>query len=483
LTNIHNESKKLSTSATQSVDTTEDISLYDQFQTIDKENNRFLCDQFRTVDKKNNGFLRDQFQTIGEFVKKDKGIQFGAIIMGILLGTTAIATPMLGTAVGASIALAAGILLLTKTSDTVVNNSASIGKKVGVSSMAIGVGLGILTAMPELFVSLEAMMGGNSSLGIGCIVGSNIANLLLILGGTAVVKKINSKGMSWKFNAAVMGISTIIFGAQMVFGTLNPVIGTLMLGGLGMYILQSLKIAQKDAANELKEKEAAKITQPSASAMEEEQEKKSWKKLFGKKSKKRQKSIEENLSLPCNIGLGLAGVAGLIGSAAFVVASATAFGTSLNVSPAVIGVLAVAIGTTLPEMMVNIKAVLKGDMDMAIGNIFGSNIFKMLMLGGMLSLTGTTIPDDLNPGETMLGLVNTSALGVSALLTWGALKMSKGELNRKHGIIALGLYGIYTAATLILGGGQMAEVATATAPATIATPPVVANLPIPPLTP
>ena len=453
-------------SVTQRIDTTESINPYDQFQTIDK---------------KNNGFLRKQFHAAGEFIKKDKGIQFGAIIMGILLGTTALATPMLGTAVGASIALAAGLLLLTKTSDTVVNNSSVMGKKAGVTSMAIGVGLGILTAMPELLISLEAMIAGNPSLGIGCIVGSNIANLLLILGGTAVVKKINSKGMSWKFNAAVMGISTIIFGAQMTLGVINPVIGTLMLGGLGMYIWQSLKIAHKDALNE--QKEAEEITQPSAAAMYEEQRKKTWKKLFDKKSKKQQKSLEEKLPLTANIGIGLAGVAGLIGSAAFVVESATAFGTALSVSPAVIGVLAVAIGTTLPEMMVNIKAVLNGDMDMAIGNIFGSNIFKILMLGGLLSLTGTPMPADLNPRETMLGFVNTSALGVSALLTWGALKMSKGELNRKHGILALGLYGIYTAATLVSGGGQMAEVVTAAEPAATVTPPVVAAAPIPPLTP
>ena len=470
----------MSISVTQEIDTTDNISFYDQFQ---------------TVDEKNNGFLRNQFQEVGKFIKKDKGIQFSAIIMGILLGTTALATPMLGTAVGAGIALAASLFLLTKTSDTVVNNADALGKKAYISSMALGVGLGVLTAMPELFVSMEAMIAGNSALGVGTIVGSNIANLLLILGGTAAIKKINSKGMSWKFNASVMGLSTLLFGAQMIMGTLNPAIGALMLGGLGLYLWQSLKIAHKDALNE--QKEAMEITQPSAAsameeiqtaiaAMEEEQGKKSWKRLFSRKAKKQKESIEEKLPLPGNIGLCLAGVAGLIGSAGFVVSSATAFGTEMCLSPAIIGVLAVGIGTSLPEMMVNIKAVLKGKTDMAIGNIFGSNIFKILVLGGLLSLTGTPMPIDLNPKETMLGLVNAAALGASAILTWGAIEMSKGELNRKHGLIGLGLYGAYTAATLILGSGQMAEVATtAAAPtsATTITPPVAAVAPSTPISP
>ncbi|MCK4945152.1 MAG: hypothetical protein KAS59_02700, partial [Alphaproteobacteria bacterium] len=77
--------------------------------------------------------------------------------------------------------------------------------------------------------------------------------------------------------------------------------------------------------------------------------------------------------------------------------------------------------------------------------------FNILMIGGLLSLTGASMPVDLNPEENMLGLVNTAAFGVSALLVIGIMKMNKGELNRKHGLISLGLYGLYTVATIMLG--------------------------------
>jgi len=191
--------------------------------------------------KKIMAFCANSFKVVMEFIKKDRGVQFSAIVISILLGTTALATPMLGTAVGAGLALIIGFLLLMKTCDTVVNNAVAIGKKAGISQMTIGVGLGALTSMPELFVSLEAVMTGNSAIGVSNMVGSNIANLLLVLCGTAVIKKINSKDMDWKFNAAVMGASTMLFGAQMVMGVMSPVLGGLMLGGLGLYIWKSLK--------------------------------------------------------------------------------------------------------------------------------------------------------------------------------------------------------------------------------------------------
>ncbi|MCK5518146.1 MAG: sodium:calcium antiporter [Alphaproteobacteria bacterium] len=369
-----------------------------------------------------------------EFVKKDKVVQFSAIIASIILSTTALATPMLGTVIGAGLALAIGFLLLMKTCDTVVNNAVAIGKKVGISPMTLGVALGALTSMPELFVSMGAVMTGNSEIGVSNMVGSNIANLLLVLGGTATIKKISAKGMDWKFNAAVMSASTVLFGAQMVMGVMSPVLGVLMLGGLGLYMWKSFKISQKDAEN--KRKEVAEIANPSAVAMEEEEE---------------EKSEEKKLPLCGNIGFGLAGIAGLIGSAGFVVASAIAFGVALNISPVVIGALAVALGTSLPEMMVNIKSALRGNTDMAIGNILGSNIFNILMIGGLLSLTGASMPVDLNPEENMLGLVNTAAFGISALLVIGIMKVNKGELKRKHGLISLGLYGLYTVATIMLG--------------------------------
>lgn len=399
---------------------------------------------------KQSGWLRRHFAPLGRFMKDDRGIQPVSIAMGILLGTTALATPILGTALGAGAAMAAGMYLLMKTSDTVVNNVAVLGKKVGIAPMTLGIGLGLLTSLPELLVSGGAILKGEPAIGIGNVVGSNIANLMLILGATAAIKKIEGKGNSWKFNAAVMGVSTLAFGAQMVMGALNPIMGGLMLGGLGLYLWQSYKQGQKDVAPAA---EKPVVAAPSADNPAD--------------------SEESKLPTWANIALGLAGVAGLVGAASFLVASATAFGLAAGVSPALVGVLGVAIGTSLPELTVNIKAALKGETDMAVGNILGSNVFNLLMIGGIVSLTGVAVPADLNPTSTMMGLVNTAAFGLSALATWGLMKLNKGGIDRKHGAIGVGLYAAYTAATVFLGtaGADPSATATALPPETTITAP------------
>jgi len=404
----------------------------------------------RAKKKRDLSLLKSHFSTAGRFIKEDKGIQPGAIAMGILLGTTALATPLLGSALGAAGAMAVGMYLLMKTSDTVVNNMAVLGKKMGIAPMTLGIGLGLLTSLPELLVSGGAIMQGNPAIGIGNIAGSNIANILLILGATAAIRKIEGKGNSWKFNAAVMGVSTLAFGAQMAMGALNPFVGAAMIGGLGLYLWQSYKRGQKDMPTE-EEKQAAADAKAQAiqngEAVAEEPN-------------------EAKLPTWMNISLGLAGVAGLVGAASFLVASATAFGIAAGVSPVLVGVLGVAIGTSLPELTVNIKAALKGETDMAVGNILGSNVFNLLMIGGIVSLTGVEVPADLNPRETLMGFVNTATFGASALLAWGAMKLNKGGITRKQGVAGVALYAAYTTATVMLGTADPSAAvgATTTAP-------------------
>lgn len=377
--------------------------------------------------KKEKGRLRAQFSVAAGFFKQDKGIQPAAITAGILMGTTALATPLLGTMVGAGIAMAAGMYVLTKTSDVVVDNADALGKKARISPMALGVGLGVLTSLPELFVSVGAMMAGSPAIGIGNIVGSNTANLLLILGGTAAMKKIEGKGLSWKFNAVAMCGATAVFGAQMAAGFLSPVAGGAMLAGLGGYLWKSYKVAQKDAAEE-KKKPA-----PAAAAPNEKP------------------SPESKMPKWFNTAWGLAGLGGLIGASSLLVSSATAFSVAVGISPVVVGVLAVAVGTSLPEMMVNFKAARKGETDMAVGNILGSNVFNLLGIGGLLALSGSTVPADLNPRAGLAGLVNSAAFGLSALFGFAAMRKNKGGLTRKQGIAGVATYGAYTAATVALG--------------------------------
>jgi Ca2+/Na+ antiporter len=129
-------------------------------------------------------------------------------------------------------------------------------------------------------------------------------------------------------------------------------------------------------------------------------------------------------------------------------------------------------------MMVNFKSAMKGNTDLALGNILGSNVFNIVMIGGLLSvaggwgsLAGAPISEAFNARAGLGGFVNTLAFGASALLLTAALKFNKAGIGKKQGGIALGLYAAYTAATLYLGQGAPA--------ATAAAAPVPAALPAP----
>lgn len=403
--------------------------------------------------------LGKTFRQVAGFFVKDKGVQPAAIVAGLLLGTTALATPILGTMAGAGFLLAGSLGLLLKTSNIVVDNATAFGEKTKVPSMALGIGLGALTSLPELFVSGAAILAGNPAIGIGNITGSNIANILLILGGASAIRKINTKGASWKFNTAAMCGSTALFGAQMALGLLNPVAGAAMLGGLGFYLWKSYKLSKKDEAAL-----AAEAAQAAGTGTEKTES-------VAAENKPEKESAEEKMPAWFNLVWGLGGVAGLVGSSALVVSSAVAFGAAVGISPAVVGLLAVAVGTSLPELMVSVKAALKGDANMSVGNILGSNIFNILAIGGMLALTNTPVPASLNPMSTMTGLMNTAAFGGSALLLSALMAKTKGKISRKQGLVGLGLYAAFAVANILTGRGAGAETVAAVSTLPPAPPP------------
>lgn len=369
------------------------------------------------------GRLRSVFSKVAGYLKKDP-IQPAAIITSILLGTTALATPVMGTALTAGLAMVAGFYLLTKTSDTVINSAQSIGKKMGMKPLLLGVILGAVTSMPELFVSINSVMNGEAGLGIGNIVGSNIANLLLILGATATIGKLKSTGKSWKFNTLAMAGATAGFGLTLATGSLSLPVGIGALALLGAYMYGFYKHQKKD----------------------EEADKKA-----GIVPEKEPDTTDDKMPKWFNTAMGVAGVAGLVTAAGFVVKSASATATLLGVPPAIVGALAVAIGTSLPELMVNVKAALRGKSEMAIGNVVGSNIFNILMVGGTLALAKTAVPIDFGL-ESNLGMLNLGAFAASAALATAAFLKNKGGLKRWHGVAALGLYAAFTVASLSLGG-------------------------------
>lgn len=348
----------------------------------------------------------------------DRGLGMFCIAIGLLLGASGLGTSMIQTTVTAGLSMGLGMYLLMKTSDVLINHIAAIGRKVGISPMTLGIGLGMLTSLPELLVSVGAILQKNAGLGIGNVVGSNIANILLILGVTAALRAIPKADDSWRFNMAVIAVATVLFGAQMFIGALQPLLGVALLAGLGYYCWRSCRTNGAPQPEDTAACDTPDMCMP----------------------------------LWMNGALALAGLAGLVGAAGFLVASATAFGIKAGVSPVVVGVLALAVGTSLPELTVNVRAALKGQTDMAIGNILGSNAFNILMIGGVLCMTAVDVPADLDPRDTPLGMLNTVAFGGSVVLLWLAMRGRGGGLARWHGFAALAIYAAYTAALALMGG-------------------------------
>jgi Ca2+/Na+ antiporter len=288
-----------------------------------------------------------------------------------------------------------------------------------------------------------------------------------------MIKKIQTKGMSWKFNAACMIGTTGVLGAQLAMGALNPVVSGLMLGSLGLYLWKAYKVAHKDEASA----KADALKQPSALTAEEEKAAAEKAALDAAEEKKKP---ENKVPKWFNVAWGVAGLAGLIGAATFTIPSAVAFGTAAGISTAVVGALAVAVGTSLPELMVNVKSALKGDTDMAVGNILGSNVFNVAGIMGLVGLSGMTVPVEFNPFKSALGALNMAGFALSATFCTAAMAANKGTITKRQGALWVGLYAAYAVANYLIGGAMPAPGAEAAAAPAAA--PVVAS-PVPVLKP
>ncbi|MCB1538219.1 MAG: sodium:calcium antiporter [Rhodospirillales bacterium] len=385
--------------------------------------------------------LRRAFDAVRAYARENRG-QTGAIAAAAgLMVTTSLTAPVLATTAGAGALMAASFYLLAKTSDALVDSAAALGRKLNMSELLIGLGLGALTSLPELLVSWNAVRDGVPALGIGNIVGSNIANILLILGATAAVKALPAaKGNAWKFNTAAMACATGLFALPLMYGAMPPVLGASMLGlslayVVGSYVFnkQDLKAAKTTAAK----KQALETIEPHALPAPDSAE----------------PGHPDAAPAWLNTVWGLAGLGGLMVSADMLVAGASRFATGIGITEALVGTLAVAIGTSLPELMVNIKSALKGKGEIGLGNVLGSNIFNILMVGGFIAKEGVNVPANFIPQATPTGLLNFAAFTASAGALAYTLFKNKGALTRKQGMIALGAYAAFVAASVMLDPG------------------------------
>lgn len=251
--------------------------------------------------------------------------------------------------------LVLGLALIVKGADWLTNGASGVARKFNVSELVIGLTIVAFgTSMPEFVVSALSAINGSSELAIGNVVGSNIANVLLILGVTAMIcplsvnKQVVGKDIPWALLAATLLF--IVASGSFINGDSENVItrqsGLLILCVFATFLYYSILTAK--SGNGTTEESAEAKPQPM------------WKSI-----------------LLIAIGLG-----GLIFGGDLFVDSASAIALALGLSKSIVGLTIVAIGTSLPELATSIAAAIKGKTDMAIGNVVGSNIFNILFIIG-----------------------------------------------------------------------------------------------------
>lgn len=294
--------------------------------------------------------------------------------------------------------LAVGFFLLIKGADLFVDGSGGLARKLGIPQLVIGLTVVAMgTSAPEAAVSIAAALKGNADITIGNIVGSNILNVLLILGIASVITPLAVAQSTLRFEIPYMIAISVLLLLQGIDGYVSLLDGVLLIAAFFLYLWYLLRSSQKKQGEET---------------------------YLGKE-------ISVRKALICTA----AGLLLIILGSNVTVDAATFLAKRFGMSDRFIGLTIVALGTSLPELFTSVAAARNGNADIAIGNIVGSNLFNILFVVGLSALI-TPIP------FASAFLFDTAmAIGAGALLLVCSIR--KHRLNRWAGILMLCAYGIY----------------------------------------
>lgn len=302
--------------------------------------------------------------------------------------------------------LAVSLYALIKGADFFIDGARQIGIRLGMSAFAVGVLIvGMGTSLPELTSSLAAVWSGVPDLVIANAVGSNITNILLIVGIMAFFGgRVLIKQDLLKTELPIFLISTVHFAASVYDGVVDRVEAVLLLATFGAYLWYIIYESKNDANGD------GVSDNDSLGATEEVQT----------------EAVTPSLMRP--IILSVIGLIALVVGAKYTVDMAVNIATALSVPVAFISITAIAIGTSLPELMVTIQAIRTKQMEMGIGNIFGSNAFNMLVVVGLPSLlvpqTADAIVMELGLGIMLVASAILFVNGLSRrIMRWEGLAM------------------------------------------------------------
>lgn len=284
-----------------------------------------------------------------------------------------------------------GILLLIKGGDYLIEGSVVIARRAKLSPMIIGLTvIGFGTSMPELCVSAQAAWTGSSGIALGNVAGSNISNIALILGVTALIHPIPAKPDILRRGMPVFVLALCIIIAVAVNGTIERWMGMTMVGLLIIYLIVEIRRSRKIEA--AKSKTASTKVSKDASSPAEEISIESTKDASSSADVNETDSVKD-MPLWKALSVVILSLAAMVWGSDMLVSGASdiahTIGDSMGVDPVamerIIGLTIVAVGTSLPELCASVIAARKGETDMAVGNIIGSGIFNILCVVGVAS--------------------------------------------------------------------------------------------------
>ncbi len=300
-----------------------------------------------------------------------------------------------------------GFLLLVKGGDFLVDGAVAIAKRAKLSSMVIGLTVvGFGTSAPELLVSIQAALAGSSGIAIGNVVGSNIANIALILGVTALIKACHTDRQTLRIDIPFMLLFCVMFVMVAMTGTISRIAG--IIGVLMLIVFVSWQI---------------------------------WNSRKQNKDEEHEDTPDMPLWRACVYVVGA--IVALTYGADWLIQGACELAKMLGVSERIIGLTLIAAGTSLPELFASIMSARKGETDMAIGNVIGSITFNIL---SVIGFSAAICPIQGSDEGFLFDYILMIALGI---LLWIFL-FTKRTLERWEGAVLLLVYVAYLVRTVII---------------------------------
>lgn len=316
----------------------------------------------------------------------------------------------------ATLAILGGFILLVWSADRFVDGAAATAKYAGMPSLLIGmVIVGFGTSAPEMVVSAMAAVDGNPNLALGNAIGSNIVNTGLILGVTALIAPIMVHSKIVRKELPLLLMIGLLLGGLLWDGSLMRYEAVILLVGFFALIGWSIFIALKEKGDNLE--------------IETEQE-----------------LVAHQMTLGKAIFWLVVGLVLLVVSSRILVWGAVSIAQAFGISDLIIGLTIVALGTSLPELAASVMAVRKGEHDIAIGNVVGSNMFNLLAVVGIAGVI-SPIPDLIDEVLTRDWLVMMGMTVALFVMTYGFRK--SGQISRLKGIILISAFAVYNIVLVI----------------------------------